>query len=67
MENYVKILKPYTLKTPSAWPLLKIPKNLLKDRLVINTQKSAVCKIRKLLSKELQHQEKVLSKIQRVL
>ena len=52
-EKLSKDLKPHTPKTPSARPLLKIHKNLLKIRLVINTQNSAVYKIGKLLSKEL--------------
>ena len=52
-ENLYKDLKPHTPKTPSARPLLKIHKNPLKIRLVINTQNSAVYKIGKLLSKEL--------------
>ena len=52
-EKSYKDLKPRTPKTPSARPLLKIYKNPLKIRLVINTQNSAVYKIRKLLPKEL--------------
>ena len=52
-EKLYKDLKPHTPKTPSARPLLKMHKNPLKIRLVINTQISAVYKIGKLLSKEL--------------
>ena len=48
-----KDLKSHTPKTPSAIPLLKIHKNLLKIKLVINTQNSALYKIGKFLSKEL--------------
>ena len=48
-----KDLKSHTPKTPSAIPLLKIHKNLLKIKLVINTQNSALYKIGKILSKEL--------------
>lgn len=46
-ENLCKDFKPHTLKTPSARPLLKLHKNPLKIRLVINTQNSAVYKIGK--------------------
>ena len=53
-EKLYKDLKPHTPKTPSARLLLKIRKNPLKIRLAINTQNSAVYKIGKLLSKELQ-------------
>ena len=52
-EKLYKDLKPHTPKTPSARPLLKIHKNPLKIRLVINTQNSTVYKIGKLLSKQL--------------
>ena len=52
-EKSYKDLKPHTPKTPSARPLLKIHKKLLKIRLVINTQNSAVYKIGKLLPKDL--------------
>ena len=52
-EKLYKDLEPHTLKIPSARPLLKIQINQLKTRLVINTQNPAVCKIGKLLSKEL--------------
>ena len=38
-------LKPHTPKTPSARPTLKIHKNPLKIRPVVNTQNSAVYKI----------------------
>ena len=48
-----KDLKSHTPKTPSAIPLLKLHKNLLKIKLVINTQNSALYKIGKFLSKEL--------------
>ena len=52
-EKLYTDLKPHTMKTPSARPLLKIHKNPLKVRLVINPQNSAVYKIGKHLSKEL--------------
>ena len=44
-EKLYKDLKPHTPKTPSARPILKIHKNPLKIKLVVNTQNSAVCKI----------------------
>ena len=46
-------LKPYTPKASSAKLLWKLHKNPLKNRLVINTQNSAVYRIGKLLSKGL--------------
>ena len=52
-EKLYKDLKPYTPKTASARPLLKVHKDPLKNRLVINTQKSAIYKKGKRLSKEL--------------
>ena len=46
-------LKPSVPKTPKARPILKIHKNPLKIRLVINTQNSPICKIAKKIMKEL--------------
>ena len=46
-------LKPNVPKTPKARPILKIHKDPLKIRLIINTQNSPIYKIAKKISKEL--------------
>ena len=46
-------LKPSVPKTPKARPILKIHKDPLKIRLIINTQNSPTCKIVKKISKKL--------------
>ena len=46
-------LKPSVPKTPKARPILKIHKDPLKIRLIINTQNSPIYKIAKKISKEL--------------
>ena len=46
-------LKPNVPKTPKARPILKIHKDPLKIRLIINTQNSPISKIAKKISKEL--------------